>query len=113
VVFRVSGMALDGSDTTTYTQLEIPAGDSATERLSAAGLEVSVSGDMLAVDFVNFGSAAEEAGIDFGWNIEAVQAKLDRPPKEVMFIPALLLLALVAFGQLKRKAREDAQPQAA
>jgi len=62
---------------------------------------------------VNFGSAAEEAGIDFGWNIEAVQAKLDRPPKEVMFIPALLLLALVAFGQLKRKAREDAQPQAA
>ena len=113
VVFRVSGMALDGSDTTTYTQLEIPAGDSAVERLSAAGLEVSVSGDMLAVDFVNFGSAAEEAGIDFGWNIEAVQAKLDRPPKEVMFIPALLLLALVAFGQLKRKAREDAQPQAA
>lgn len=113
VVFRVSGMALDGSDTTTYTQLEIPAGDSATERLSAAGLEVSVSGDMLAVDFVNFGSAAEEAGIDFGWNIEAVQAKLERPPKEVMFIPALLLLALVAFGQLKRKVREDAQPQAA
>lgn len=30
-----------------------------------------------------------------------------------MFIPALLLLGLVAFGQLKRKAREDASPQVA
>lgn len=112
-VFRVSGMGLDGSDVTTYVQLDIPAGGSAEERLSAVGLDVSDQGDVLAVNFVDFGSAAEDAGIEFGWNIEAVQAKLDRPPRELMFIPALLLLGLVAFGQLKRKAREDASPQTA
>jgi TRAP transporter 4TM/12TM fusion protein len=112
-VFRVSGMGFDGSDVTTYVQLDLPAGDSAEERLSAVGLDVTDQGDVLAVNFVDFGSAAEDAGIEFGWNIEAVQAKLDRPPRELMFIPALLLLGLVAFGQLKRKAREEASPQGA
>ncbi|MFO8141804.1 MAG: TRAP transporter permease [Marinobacter sp.] len=111
VVFKVSGMGFDGSEKTTYVQLEIPDGDSAQERFAAVGLEVSAQDDMLAVDFVDFGSAAQDAGIEFGWNIEVVQAKLDRPPRELMFIPALLLLAMVAFGQLKRKAREEAQPE--
>ncbi len=113
VVFRVSGMSLDGSDVTTYLALEIPEGNSGADRLATAGLEVSELDGDLAVDFVNFGSAAEKAGIQFGWTIEAVQAQLERPPRELMFIPTLLLLALVAFGQLKRKSREDAQPQAA
>ncbi len=113
VVLKVSGMALDGSDVTTYVELEIPGGETAQERLAGAGLEVSEQGGDLVVDFVNFGSAAEDAGIQFGWTIDAVQIELERPPKELMFIPALLLLALVAFGQLRRKAREDAQPQPA
>ncbi|WP_396622816.1 TRAP transporter permease [Marinobacter sp. W-8] len=113
VVLKVSGMALDGSDVTTYVELEIPEGETAQERLAGAGLEVSEQGGDLVVDFVNFGSAAEDAGIQFGWTIDAVQIELERPPKELMFIPALLLLGLVAFGQLRRKAREDAQPQPA
>ncbi|WP_029652230.1 TRAP transporter permease [Marinobacter daepoensis] len=113
VVLKVSGMALDGSDVTTYVELEVPEGSTPQERLAGAGLEVSEQGNDLVVDFVNFGSAAEAAGIEFGWVIEAVQIKLDRPPKELMFIPALLLLGLVAFGQLKRKAREDIQLQSA
>ncbi len=110
VVLKVSGMALDGSDVTTYVELEIPEGETAQERLAGAGLEVSEQGGDLVVDFVNFGSAAEDAGIQFGWTIDAVQIELERPPKELMFIPALLLLGLVAFGQLRRKAREEAQP---
>lgn len=113
IVLKVSGMALDGSDVTTYVELEIPEGETAQERLAGAGLEVSEQGGDLVVDFVNFGSAAEDAGIQFGWTIDAVQVELERPPKELMFIPALLLLTLVAFGQLRRKAREDAQPQPA
>ncbi len=111
VVFRVSGMSLDGSDVTTYVQLDMPAGETGAERLAAAGLEVSEFDGALAVDFVNFGSPAEKAGIQFGWTIEAVQAKLDRPPKELVFIPALLLLGFVAYGQLRRKTKEEAEPQ--
>ncbi|WP_323751096.1 TRAP transporter permease [Marinobacter sp.] len=113
VVFRVSGMSLDGSDVTTYVQLDMPAGETGAERLAAAGLEVSEFDGALAVDFVNFGSPAEKAGIQFGWTIEAVQARLDRPPRELVFIPALMLLGFVAYGQLRRKAREETQPQPA
>lgn len=113
VVFRVSGMGFDGRDTTTYVQFEMPAGASAEARMAEVGLDVTALGDELSVGFVDFGSPAEKAGIEFGWNIEAVRATLERPPRELMFIPALLLLAMVAFGQLKRKAREDAQPEPA
>jgi len=60
------------------------------------------------VDFVGFGSPAEDAGISFGWTIDAVQVELERPPKELMFIPALVLLGLIAFGQLRRRTPEDA-----
>jgi len=34
--------------------------------------------------------------------------ELERPPKELMFIPALVLLGLIAFGQLRRRTPEDA-----
>lgn len=108
IVLKASGMSLDGSDVTTYLKLEIPEGDSPEERLMNAGLELRADGDRMAVEFVGFGSPAEDAGIQFGWTIDAVQVELDRPPREIMFIPALILLGLVAFGQLRRKSREDA-----
>ncbi|MGM0768973.1 MAG: TRAP transporter permease [Pseudomonadota bacterium] len=113
VILKASGTSLDGNDVTTYLKLEIPEGDSPEERLMGAGIEVRPDGDRMAVEFVEFGSPAEDAGISFGWTIDAVQVELDRPPKELMFIPALILLGLVAFGQLRRKGREDAEASAA
>ena len=107
IIVRASGISIDGEEVSSYLQLPLPAAETAEQRLALAGLEVTPQGDQLAVDFVNFGSAAEKAGISFGWTIDTVQLKNDRPPKELMFIPALLLLAAVAFGQLRRKARED------
>ncbi|MBE02245.1 TRAP transporter permease [uncultured Marinobacter sp.] len=108
IIIRASGMALDGRDVSKYLRLPLPAGETPQQRLAEAGLEVSPQGDQLVVDFVNFGSPAEKAGISFGWTIDKVQIEKDRPPKELMFIPALILLGLVAFGQLRRKAREEA-----
>ncbi|HET8850637.1 MAG TPA: DUF3394 domain-containing protein, partial [Marinobacter sp.] len=113
VVLKVSGMAFDGSDVTTYVKLEVPGAETPAERLAQAGLEVSEQGDALAVDFVDFGSAAEDAGIQFGWTIEAVRVELERPPKEIMFIPALGLLGLLAFLQLRRRDEGTLQPQTA
>jgi len=107
IIVRASGISIDGEEVSRYLQLPLPAADTAEQRLAMAGLEVTPQGEQLAVDFVNFGSAAEKAGISFGWTIDTVQLRNDRPPKELMFIPALLLLAAVAFGQLRRKARED------
>ena len=113
VVLKASGMSIDGDDVTTYVRLDIPAGDTPEQRLMDAGLELSPDGEKMAVDFVGFGSAAEDAGIQFGWTIDAVQVELERPPKELMFIPALALLGLLAFGQLRRRAREEAAGQPA
>jgi hypothetical protein len=108
IVLKASGMSLAGDDVSTYLKLPIPGGDSPSERLASAGLELSESDGEMVVDFVGFGSPAEDAGISFGWTIDAVQVELDRPPKELMFIPALLLLGLIAFGQLRRRTPEEA-----
>ena len=108
VVVKASGMSLSGDDVSTYLKLPVPGGESPQERLTQAGLELSENDGKMVVDFVGFGSPAEDAGISFGWTIDAVQVQNERPPKELMFIPALILLGLVAFGQLRRRTPEEA-----
>lgn len=108
MVVQASGMALDGDEVSTYLSLPLPEADTPEERLREAGLELSRDGEQMVVDFVGFGSHAEDAGISFGWTIDAIQVENERPPKELMFIPALILLGLVAFGQLRRRTPEEA-----
>lgn len=107
MVLKASGMSIDGSEVSTYLELEVPAGETAEDRLLATGLELSPDGDRMMVDFVQFDSPAEDARIQFGWTIDAIQVPLERPHKEWLFIPALLLLGLVAFNQLRRRTDED------
>jgi len=113
IIVKASGMSIDGDETTKYVRLPLPAAETPQQRLAQAGLEVSPDGEKMVVDFVNFGSMAEQAGIGFGWTIDKVQVEADRPPKELMITPALILLAFLAWGQLRRKRREDAQAQPA
>jgi TRAP-type uncharacterized transport system fused permease subunit len=108
IVVRASGMSLSGDEVSTYLSLELPAAESPEARLASAGLELSRQDDTMVVDFVGYGSQAENAGVSFGWTIDAVQVENERPPKELMFIPALILLGLVAFGQLRRRTPEEA-----
>ena len=108
IVLQASGMSLSGDEVSTYLSLELPAAESPEARLAGAGLELTRQDDAMVVDFVGYGSAAEDAGISFGWTIDSVQVELDRPPKELMFIPALILLGFVAYGQLRRRTPEEA-----
>ncbi len=82
-----------------------PAGD-ADARLTAAGFEVRLDGDQAFVEIVQFGTPAEEAGLDLDWEILTIQSPNDRPAKEVMFIPAFVLLGLVFFLQRRRRPAE-------
>ena len=63
------------------------------------------NGRML-VDMVEFGSPAESAGVDFDWEIRSVVVDADRPMKEWVFVPALMLLIGLGFNQ-KRRARKE------
>ncbi|MCB1758156.1 MAG: TRAP transporter permease [Gammaproteobacteria bacterium] len=82
----------------------MPMGPSGTgkERLASAGMEVRTEEGKVFVDNIVFGSAAESAGLDFDWEIISLQTDAERPPKQLMFIPALLLLGLLAMNQRRR-----------
>ena len=83
----------------------LPVGDEATgvERLEAIGLETRDEEGKTLIDNVVFASAAEKAGIDFDQEILNIQMPTNRPPKQLMFIPAMALYVLVWFLQRGRK----------
>ncbi|PVY79172.1 TRAP transporter 4TM/12TM fusion protein [Tamilnaduibacter salinus] len=108
LIVKASGTTIEGAEKSTYIAFELPAGETPEKRLTATGMELSPDGDRMAVDYVEYGSPAQNEGLAYGWTIDAVQAELERPPKELMFIPALLILGLIAWGQLRRRPPEDA-----
>jgi hypothetical protein len=109
----VQGENLDGKFMTKTIQLPLgKAGDGA-QRLMDAGLEIRVDEGRVYADNVVFGSDAQNVGLDFDWEIVNLQVKAERPPKHLMFIPALMLLALVAWVQNRRKGPKSPTPQPA
>lgn len=82
----------------------LPVGDEATgeERLKGLGVETREEEGKVFVDMVGFGSPAEKAEIDFDQEIVDIKQPTDRPVKEWMFIPALLLLSFIWFLQRGR-----------
>jgi len=115
LLVRASGLTIEGEEKTRTVVLQVPGepGEAGSERLSAVGLELRVEDGNAVVDSVMFGSPAAKAGLDFDWEIQSVLRPTDRPPKELMYIPALALLGLVAFMQLSRRRRASAAPATA
>jgi len=83
----------------------LPIGEAAggLERLVEAGIEPREEDGRLLIDNVVFGSAAEKAGLDFDQEIVNLQVPTERPPKQLMFIPAIGLILLVAWQQRRRR----------
>ncbi|WP_407682135.1 TRAP transporter permease [Pseudodonghicola flavimaris] len=85
-------------------------------RLDALGLLLMPEGDKMILEEPMFGTPLGDklSSFDFyGDNpveITAVQAPVNQLPKELIFIPALLLLGLVAFLQSRRAARPEGVP---
>lgn len=105
---RVAGENLDGRFIEKTVDLPMrQAGDGAA-RLAQAGLEVRVEDGKVMTDNVVFGSDAQAVGLDFDWEIVNLQVEADRPPKQLMFIPAFLLLGMIAWLQNRRKLRAAA-----
>lgn len=103
----VAGENVSGKHVETTVKLPLGGAGEGVERLKkAAGLEFRNEDGKMLVDNVEFGSYAEKQKIDFDWELKQVQVPADRMPKEVFYIPALLLLGLVIFMQRSRQRRE-------
>jgi len=76
--------------------------ESGEARVSDTGLMLREEDGKLLVDMIQFGSDADKAGIDFDWQIKAVTVDNVRPWKEWVFVPTLLLLALLGWNQRRR-----------
>jgi len=104
-------LAIDGldavGDPVSFTAL-LPVGEGETgpDRLLASGLEYII-GDTVIVDNVTFDSPAQAAGLDWDQTITQVQRPVAQPSKYLIYLPALLVLALVVFMQRGRARPEE------
>ncbi|NWN82650.1 MAG: TRAP transporter permease [Halomonas sp.] len=94
-----------GDPLTTYMQLPVPSGETGEERLDNLGLQLIIEDETAVVDMVAFGSQASDLGFDFDQEIIQVLAPVDRWTKELMWIPAFLVLGLIIMMQRRRRDR--------
>ena len=96
--------------------LNVPEGADAATRLDALGLSLLPEGEAMVLEEPMFGSPLSEqlASFDFYGDapvsITSVQAPTNQLPKELIFIPALLLLGLVTVLQRRRAAIIEGEP---
>lgn len=104
-----SGTTIDGDDVRKLVSIPIQASTTAApNRAIALGLDYQINErDEVILGLPMFGSAAETAGLDWGWQIESVQIPLDRPEKQWVFVPVLVLLAGIAKLQMRRRDRTE------
>ncbi|MFG5383254.1 TRAP transporter permease [Yoonia sp. R2-816] len=110
---RVAGMNDLGDPIEFVAILPIEEGATGDERLENAGLLFRNEGETLFIDDVSFGSAAADAGLDWDQEVLRVLRPVDQPTKYLMFLPALLVLALIVFLQRGRSANAARKPAAA
>ncbi|MEM8729251.1 MAG: TRAP transporter permease [Pseudomonadota bacterium] len=81
--------------------------DGATRLLDGAGIEFRDEDGKIFVDNLSFGGPAEQLGIDWDWEVVELEVPSDRPPKEIFYIPALMLVGLIVLLQRRRKPIEE------
>jgi TRAP transporter 4TM/12TM fusion protein len=104
----IKGETMDGDEYTKSLMLPVGKEGAPEDRLREVGFEVIEDDGKMMVDNIMFGSNAERMGIDFDQEIVSVMMEADRPPKQLMFIPALALLGLIYFLQKRRQTPEEA-----
>jgi len=94
----------DVGDPVTLTMV-IDVADKATgaERLEAYGLEILEQDGKIIVDGATFDSKAQAAGFDFDQVIKTVLVPANQVPKQLLYIPALLLLGFIYWLQRRRR----------
>jgi len=103
---RISGEDDVGDPMRFMAVLNLPAGESATERLAKTGLTLLYTDQKVEVDATQIGSAAAQAGLDVFQIIESLEVINPQPPKQLVYIPAALIILLVVVLQRRRRGRQ-------
>lgn len=98
-----TGLNDDEEEITKVVQMDLGQGETGLERLEDTGLILRFEGKKAIIDTIGFASQAEKMGLEFDYEITSIKVPSDRPAKELMFIPALLLLILVWHIQGRRE----------
>jgi len=102
---NVKGENMKGKEFTKALMFTVGKAITGAERLTEIGFQIRNEDDKVLVDNVVFSSNAEKMGIDFDQEILKIQVPADRLPKQLVFFPALALLALIYTLQRKRRDR--------
>ncbi|RLC16466.1 MAG: C4-dicarboxylate ABC transporter [Deltaproteobacteria bacterium] len=100
---KIKGETMMGKEYTKSMMLPVGSATSGVERLNEIGFEIRTEDEKILIDNVMFGSNAEKMGIDFDQEILMLKIPSERLPKQLMYFPALALLALIYFVQRKRR----------
>ncbi|MDD1793864.1 TRAP transporter permease [Enterovibrio makurazakiensis] len=100
---QVKGENIDGNIVTKHVHLPVDTAQAeGLARVLSTGLELRDEDGGKYIDMIQFGSPAEKAGIDFDWEVVQVSTPAERPMKEWVFVPTLLLLAGLGWNQRRR-----------
>ncbi len=88
--------------------LPLGEGQTGVEQLAATGIELLENDGRTVVDFVGFDSVAEKAGLRFDQILTSVEVPQTQPPKQLIYLPVLVLLMALAWWQRRR--RQPVQP---
>jgi len=112
LIVVMEGMNLEGDDLAKTVAVTLPAlpedsdlnGEAAgRQRLATAGVTAVALGGQVQIANVRFGSTARRAGWEQGWVIhEVLVPNPSRPSEFWVYVPALLILALVWLAQGRR-----------
>jgi hypothetical protein len=106
LVFVIRGMNLEGADVTKTLALNLGVGaDDGRKRLSSAGIQIMTLGGQSQISAVRFGSQAQKAGFEQGWDVVSIMVPAERPTPHWFYLPALLMVLVVWFSQGLRMRR--------
>ncbi|AUH35482.1 C4-dicarboxylate ABC transporter [Paracoccus tegillarcae] len=109
---RISGLNAVGDPVEFAAVLNVPEGADGAERLANAGVVALRSeGEDVFIDDVAFDSPAQEAGLDWDQQVLMVRSPAAAPSKYWIYLPVVMLLALVVWLQRRRVGPDDAAPR--
>ncbi|MEO5699447.1 MAG: DUF3394 domain-containing protein, partial [Casimicrobiaceae bacterium] len=99
---RIEGTTLEGKAVKKTVLLPVSRDVAENQRLAKSGITTMTTPTGTQVMGVALNSAADKAGFEQGFMITGIEVERDRVAKEWLFVPALLIAALVAFLQRAR-----------